>query len=247
MGVEASLNTASSVNGYAAVGSAVLQIGGTMLSMYNNRKMAKYQARIARANAKMQANQYAAEAVGYEMTARRLAQAYGAQEYEAIRQQNAYLEDMSLDAAIRGGAMEGTNRYLIAAQEQEFARGNAYGQLANAREQANYMTAAAQSIQNAKNAYAAGEVTAKGIRAQERASRISSVLNMTASLVGTASNYATTESNINAHRELYKLNTQANAYNFGLQQRTNALAWNTGGGDVSSRYGVQNFGAYLNR
>lgn len=208
MGAGAALNSASSANAYAAIGSVISQVGGTMLSLYNNRKMAKYQARIARANAKMQANQYAADAIGYEMTARRMAQAYGAQEYEAIRQQNAYLEDMSLDAAIRGGAMEGTNRYLIAAQEQEFARGNAYGQLANAREQANYMTAAAQSIQNAKNAYAAGEVTAKGIRAQERASRISSVMNMTASLIGTASDYAKTEADIDFKRNLYGLNTE---------------------------------------
>lgn len=181
------------------------QVGTTLLGLYTNNKLSKYQERIAKAQARIQANQYAAEAVGYEQTARRVAEAFGMQEYEIIRQQNAYLEDMRLDAAMRGGELDGTNRYVIAEQGREFERGNAYARTANEREQVNYMTAAAQSMDNARNAITSGKITASSIRSSRNLSAMSSLVNLGAGVLNSTIGYMTNANSINLQKQLYGL------------------------------------------
>lgn len=183
-----SLEAAQGFNLWGGIANMAINLGSSLYGMYQSDKIAKAQARLAKAQARIQANAYAAEAVGYEQTALRVAQAFGAQEYEIVRQQNAYLEDMALDAAMRGGSMEGTNRYMVSAQEKEFARGNAYARLANDREQANYMSAAQTSMSNAKNAIVAGNIQARSIRSQAQADRTAQFIGLTGSLVGSAAN-----------------------------------------------------------
>lgn len=199
------LEEAANWNAYGSLASAGIQVASTLFSAYSQRKTAKYQQKIAQAQARIQANSYAAEAVSYEQTAQRLAQAYGAQEYETIRQQESYLEDMTADAAIRGGAMEGTNTAMISAQAAEFSRSNSYARLANEREQASYMNMAAQSMQNARNAIAGGKMQARSIKSSASAATTASMLNLTSGLIGTFSNYQNTKLNIGLQRQLFNM------------------------------------------
>lgn len=191
------ITTATNANTFSAWAggiSAGLSLINTGVSLYFGNKTARYQARLAKAQARIQANEFAAESVAYEQTAQRIAQAYGAQDYETRRQQESYLEDMALSAAVRGGTMEGTNSYLIAEQSREFERSNAYAELANARQQANYMSAANQSLQNARNAVQTGNIQARTIRSGARVNLITGALNMVGSGLSAASsiygNYA---------------------------------------------------------
>lgn len=184
------MNAASAWNLGGAVFSTALQIGSSLISSHYSKKIANAQARIAKAQAQIQANQYAAEGVGYEMTARRIQEAYGQQEYETIRQQESYMQDMELDAAVRGGAMEGTNSYMIAQQAKEFERSNAYASLQNDREQANYMLAANQSYLNAQSALTGGTITAASIKSQASYNNAANYMNLGSGLLNTWSNYA---------------------------------------------------------
>lgn len=193
MGVNTAADTAANANAFSAWAGGIglaSSLVGTGVSLYFGNKTARYQARLARAQARIQANEYAAEAGAYAQTAQRIAQSYGAQDYEARRQQNAYLEDMALSAAVRGGSMEGTNSYLIAEQTREFERSNAYAEMANARQQANYMAAANQSLENARNAVALGKIQSRTIRSGARVNLATGALNMMSSaLSGSASIY----------------------------------------------------------
>lgn len=199
------LDTAANWNAYGSLASAGIQIASTMFGAYSQRRLARYQQRIAKAQARIQANAYAAEAVGYEQTAQRIAQAYGAQEYETLRQQESYLEDMTADAAIRGGAMEGTNTAMISAQAAEFARSNSYARLANEREQASYMNLAQQSMSNAHNSIVGGNMQARSIKASASAATTASMMNLTSGLLGTFTNYQNTKLNIGLQKQLFNL------------------------------------------
>jgi hypothetical protein len=195
----ASANTFSAWSG--AIGAAA-SIASSGISLYFGNKTAKYQARLAKAQARIQANELAAESVANEQTAQRLSQAFGAQDYETRRQQQSYLEDMALSAAIRGGAMEGSNSFLIAEQAREFERSNAYAELANARQQANYMAAAQQGLDNARNALRIGNIEARNIRSTARANLATGIMNIAGSALSGASsiygNYAMNDLQIQA-------------------------------------------------
>lgn len=228
----ASYNTASSQLDSAAglndfqfgfnVAGAFSSAVGSGLGLYGQYKISKYQARVAKAQAQVQASQYAAEAVGYEVAAERLKDAFAAQEYETIRQQNAYLEDMTVDAAVRGGAMEGSNTYMVAEQAREFERGNAYARLQNAREQANYITAAQQSYANAENAIATGNANAKAIKSSARVNLATGLISAGTNLIGSSIqsgiNYSSNAYAISSARTRLQAGSQYNTAAFGSVQ-----------------------------
>lgn len=225
-------NSFASASNWNAWGSAIgigATVVGGLFSMYYSNKAAKAQARLAKAQARIQANEYAAQAVSYEYTAQRIAQAYGAQEYESVRQQNAYLESMVVDAAVRGGAMEGTNAYMIDAQEKEFARENAYNRTASEREQANYILAAAQSMQNAKNVLAAGRVEAASIRSQNRANLASGFMNMISGTLNIANNYITRRDELAMRQASYQRSLAMSNELYRMRMNNYNLAWAYGG------------------
>lgn len=212
----------------SAIGLGATVVGG-LFSMYYSNKAQKAQERLAKAQARIQANEYAAQAVSYEQTAQRIAQAYGAQEYEAVRQQEAYLESMVVDAAVRGGAMEGTNTYMIAAQEKELERENAYNRLASEREQANYMNAAAQSLQNAKNAILGGKIEAASIRSQRRAGLASGLMNIASSSLGIVGNYMNRSNELAMQQTMYNQNLAARNEMYSMRMNNYNLALAYGG------------------
>lgn len=212
-----SFSAAQNWNTGASLASAGITLGSTLYGIYMNRKIAKQQARLAQAQARIEANSYAAEAVNYEQSAQRLAQAFGEEEYLRVRQQKSYLEDMAMDAALRGGAMEGSNAYAIQEQGREFDMQNAMAERANAQEQANYISAANQAMDNARNAILSGNAEAKSIRATERSSRITSLMNMSSSLLNTATSWYDRKTSIE--------DSQASlAWRSGVNARLNELA-----------------------
>lgn len=207
------LDTADSLNGWGLTAGVIGSLGSGIaqgIGLFAQYKVAKYQARLAEAQARIEANQYAAEGVAAEINADRLKTAFAAEEYERIRQQEAYMEDMALDAAIRGGAMEGTNTQMISAQAKEFERGNAYARLQNQREQANYMFAAEQSYENARNAVAMGKANAKAIRSTARTNLMTGLMSVS---TGTIANLG--QSYLGYKREQNNIKLQR--ANLGLQ------------------------------
>lgn len=212
-----SFSSAQAWNTGASLASAGITTASSLYGMYMNRKIAKQQARLAKAQARIEANNYAAEAVGYEQSAQRLAQAFGEEEYLRVRQQQSYLEDMTMDAALRGGAMEGSNAYAIQAQGREFDMENAMAERANAQEQANYITAANQAMDNARNAILNGNAEAKSIRSSERSSRVASLMNLSSSLLNTATSWYDRKTSIEDKQE-------ALAWRNGVNSRLNELA-----------------------
>lgn len=212
-------SSAAAVGGIAMAGYTLAM---TAMSLGAQHSIAKSQARVAKAQAQLQASQYAAEAVGYEVAAERLKDAFAAQEYETIRQQNAYLEDMTVDAAVRGGAMEGSNTYMIAEQAREFERGNAYARLQNAREQANYITAAQQSYANAENVIATGNANATAIKSSARVNLATGLVSAVGSFAGSAlqtyNTYSMNTHAISAARTNIQATNQYNTAAFGSVQ-----------------------------
>lgn len=215
--VEQSIQSANSWNNampYVAAGGALISIGSSIYGAYSQNKIAKYQARIAKAQAQIQANNLAAESVSYEQSALRLAQAFGAQDYETRRQQNAHLEDMTLDAAIRGSSNEGTNAYMKQAQAAEFERSNAYAQLSNDRQQANYMSAANDALASAQSALAAGRIEARSIRSSARLNAVTGIVN---SIGGSLGSFAQIYGNYQSN----KMNIALAADKYGVRNLNN--------------------------
>lgn len=181
---------------FSLAGAGITIIGG-LYGAFADSRISKAQQRIVKAQAQAQANQYAAQSVSYQVEAQRLAQSFGAQQYETIRQQQAYIEDAKVNMAASGATMEGSNTYMIEAQQEEFDRQNYYADLENTRQQASLMTESNQALYNAQLALEGGQIQASLMKSQNKYQMATSFLNMGTNLLGIGSNWYDKYSKIN--------------------------------------------------